>query len=159
MDDVFDIDEEQLKQLSSKEAFVLGVEYAIFRNVLSTGDSFSAVVHLDNAERLSKLASTNGRTVTTKLLNDDWAELKIGNDPGLALFAATLASAQQQAFSEYQAEQISKLQQQEQQGQQQQQQQTLSLRVWRTLAIIGLISVAGIVALVVLYIMLSLLLP
>lgn len=75
----FDVDDESLVGLSSKECFALGVEWQLFRDKLATGKPFTEYVLANNANRLTKMAERNRRFVESRPADDGWALLTVGN--------------------------------------------------------------------------------
>ena len=76
----FDIDHGELDGLTLQQAFVLGVEWRMFREQLQTGDSFSRMIHTDNLERLTRLCQRHGRGWQEQILDDDWRILHVSEE-------------------------------------------------------------------------------
>lgn len=77
----FDIPPESLAGLSSTLCFVLGVEWAYFRDKLvSTPEPFVNVCHNANAERLAAMVKRHGRFVEYERdwCPGDWTRLEVG---------------------------------------------------------------------------------
>jgi hypothetical protein len=69
----FDIDDGSLAGLSQVGAFVLGVEWQMFRQQLAdTPGEFERQVHTANVERLQKLCTRHGRRVKVTWLHEDY---------------------------------------------------------------------------------------
>ncbi len=57
----FDIDDGSLDDVSPREAFALGVEWAMFWQRIKSGEPFRDLCLANNANRLEKLAGRRGR--------------------------------------------------------------------------------------------------
>lgn len=81
--DSFGIDNGELKDLSNTDAFVLGVEWAMFREQLNTdSNEFSTVIHPDNVSRIRGLASKRGRKIDISwefngVVHDGWFRVTV----------------------------------------------------------------------------------
>lgn len=87
----FDIDDGSLANMSVEQAFVLGVEWAGIRSLLSrptcvddtgirvTIHSFEEVVHTFNVKRLMKMGQRHGWVVSSRIYKEDpvWSVLRL----------------------------------------------------------------------------------
>lgn len=71
----FDIGDGSLNHLTREECFVLGAEWALFRNDLDQGAAFSRMVHTENAGRLIALVQRRKWTVERQELSANWTKL------------------------------------------------------------------------------------
>ena len=84
----FHIDDGELDGLSPQMCFVLGCEFQLVRScmtsalVIKEGGPFTEVVHLQNRERLTKLADLLGFATSTALADPDDPESKIDQREG-----------------------------------------------------------------------------
>ncbi len=77
--DRFFIDQGQLAGLSSELAFVLGVEWAMFRHELVTAQNpFEYLVHKDNVERILHLCWGHKRKAQAVFTDDpEWVTIEV----------------------------------------------------------------------------------
>lgn len=76
----FGTDDGSLENVSPQEAFALGVEWAMFRERLKTGEPFHILCLENNAIRLEKMAERNGRFSESRRTSaHGWAEVWIGS--------------------------------------------------------------------------------
>lgn len=74
----FDIDHGELDGITADQAFVLGVEWQIFRTTLSsTRERFKATVHAANEQRLLRLLARRGRKGAARRLDATWTEIEV----------------------------------------------------------------------------------
>ncbi len=74
----FDIDDSGLEQLSPREAFALGIEWAIFFKRLKNKEPIRDFCLANNARRLEKLAQRMGRSSESRTTAaPSWAEIWI----------------------------------------------------------------------------------
>ncbi len=66
----FDTDDDSLKNVSSEEAFALGVEWEMWRQRLNSGEPFKDFCLENNARRLEKMATRRNRPVEVR--QTDW---------------------------------------------------------------------------------------
>jgi len=76
--ETLDIDDSGLEQLSPREAFALGVEWAIFFKRLKNNEPIRDFCLANNARRLEKLAERMGRSSESRSTSaPNWAEIWI----------------------------------------------------------------------------------
>jgi hypothetical protein len=76
----FDIDNGSLDCVDPKEAFVLGVEWLMFRRQLAAGQPFKTLCLPSNATRLVKMAERHNRFVEDRGTGcADWTEIWVGD--------------------------------------------------------------------------------
>jgi hypothetical protein len=79
MTENLDLDDESLKQVSPKEAFALGIEWAIFFKRLKNKAPIRDVCLANNARRLEKLAERLGRSSRSRSTTaPKWNQIWIG---------------------------------------------------------------------------------
>lgn len=76
--DSFYIDNGELAGVTAEQAFVLGCEFAMTRQlVLDDAGEITVAVNPRNADRLIKMCWNNGRVAETEPLADGWVTLKV----------------------------------------------------------------------------------
>lgn len=76
----FEIDDGSLAGLSPEYAFSLGVDWAMFREQLSTGRPFVAFCLPENRTRLVRMAERHRRFVEDRrTASADWCEIWVGD--------------------------------------------------------------------------------
>lgn len=74
----FDIDHGQLDGISAHKAFILGVEWLQFLSELrERSERFTTLVHVENEQRVLKLAYRNGRKAVAKALDNTWVKIEV----------------------------------------------------------------------------------
>jgi hypothetical protein len=80
--DTFDIDDGSLRGLTKEQCFALGVEWALFRDRIISGELFSDLCISENAPRLSILAERHGRFVEHHIVGEGWSRIFVGANRG-----------------------------------------------------------------------------
>lgn len=80
----FSIDHGELDPHSKPESFVLGFElgqmYEKFKSsYLCVGVIHTGIMHVDNKDRIQRLASSYNKDIKFRWLNDDWMEYSVSN--------------------------------------------------------------------------------
>ena len=76
----FDLEESSLNGVSAENAFVLGVEWQMFRQKLTSGKPFTLLCLSANAGRLVKLAERHRRFVEDRPTSwCGWTEIWVGD--------------------------------------------------------------------------------
>jgi hypothetical protein len=76
----FDMDDAMLQDISPQLAFILGVEYQIFREKLKSGRPFTTLCLPQNAARLVKMAEHHERFVEDRpRVFAGWTEIFVGD--------------------------------------------------------------------------------
>jgi hypothetical protein len=79
----FEIDDGSLRHVSPEYAFALGVEWAMFREQLSTGKRFIALCLPENRTRFVRMAERHRRFVEDRpTACVDWIQIWIGDSIG-----------------------------------------------------------------------------
>lgn len=79
----FWIDDDELAGITAKQAFVLGVEWALVRARVESGEDFVQEIHAINAARVMRLSGLRQRPVECVLdeRHPGWATLRVGEPP------------------------------------------------------------------------------
>jgi len=76
----FDMDDASLKDISPQLAFILGVEWQVFRERLKSGQPFTTLCLPQNAARLVKMAEHHERFVEDRpRVFAGWTEIFVGD--------------------------------------------------------------------------------
>jgi hypothetical protein len=74
----FDVDHGELAGMTAKEAFCLGVEWQVFRDLLPVRrGAFEDLVHAGNGERLLALCARHGRKAVLHAHGGDWTLIAV----------------------------------------------------------------------------------
>ena len=77
----FDMDDPALRELSPQLAFILGVEWQMFRQRLKSGQPFTTLCLPQNAARLVKMAEHHRRFVEDRpKMFAGWTEIFVGDE-------------------------------------------------------------------------------
>jgi hypothetical protein len=80
LNEPFDIDDGSLEGLSLEQAFILGVEWQLFRQRLSSGKPFTTFCLPSNCQRLVKMAERKRRFVEDRPnVAPGWSEIYVGD--------------------------------------------------------------------------------
>jgi hypothetical protein len=75
--DPFEIDDGELDSVSRTQAFVLGVEWARFRERLDKEQRFSSLANIANGDRLRRCAERHGRIAVVRPVSPEWVEVSV----------------------------------------------------------------------------------
>lgn len=78
--DTFDIDDGELDDLSAQEIFCLGVEWAMFRRVITQHRSDLSLIHRANGDRLISMLQGHGLRWSLRTIDNTWAEIEWSHD-------------------------------------------------------------------------------
>lgn len=74
----FNIDDGQLDGLSPQQVFVLGVEFGrLYQDVTEVGEDVGTQVHVENLDRIERLARQEGWVLHVRARDDHWATVRL----------------------------------------------------------------------------------
>jgi hypothetical protein len=75
----FCIDNHELDDIKSEDAFVLGVEWEMFRQRLTSDQGeFSVSVHNQNVARFKSMSNKRGRAFWYEVVSEHWCKASVG---------------------------------------------------------------------------------